>query len=319
MPVKRGDGYWHLLSGGAGGVRGRSVSPALAFAVAALGIGLFSVMDAVMKSLVLGIGVYNALLWRQMASVGLGAVAWKLGRSGRPSGRALKLHFARGLVTAAMALLFFWGLARVPMAQAISLTYISPILALLLAAVTLGERVGRRVVVASVVALGGVGIVMIGHGREGAAGAASLTGVAAVLGSALLYAVNLVIARVQAQAARPGEIAFFQAMVVTATLALAAPWLAVVPDAATWPRLLLAAGLATASLWLLGWAYAHGDTGFLATTEYSSFVYAAGLGYLVFGERVSAFTACGAGVIVVACLYAARRRDIAQTSMEAAA
>ncbi len=255
----------------------RLVSPALAFAVAALGIGLFSVMDAVMKSLVLGIGVYNALLWRQMASVGLGAVAWKLGRSGRPSGRALKLHLARGLVTAAMALLFFWGLARVPMAQAISLTYISPILALLLAAVTLGERVGRRVVVASVMALGGVGIVMIGHGREGAAGAASLTGVAAVLGSALLYAVNLVIARVQAQAARPGEIAFFQALVVTATLALAAPWLAVLPDAATWPRLLLAAGLATASLWLLGWAYAHGDTGFLATTEYSSFVYAAGL------------------------------------------
>ena len=100
---------------------------------------------------------------------------------------------------------------------------------------------------------------------------------------------------------------------------LLAPWLAVLPDAATWPRLLLAAGLATASLWLLGWAYAHGDTGFLATTEYSSFVYAAGLGYLVFGERVSAFTACGAGVIVVACLYAARRRDIAQTSMEAAA
>ncbi|MEG8021322.1 hypothetical protein QP175_16055 [Sphingomonas aerolata] len=74
----------------------RLVSPALAFAVAALGIGLFSVMDAVMKSLVLGIGVYNALLWRQMASVGLGAVAWKLGRSGRPSGRALKLHLARG-------------------------------------------------------------------------------------------------------------------------------------------------------------------------------------------------------------------------------
>ncbi|RZM05273.1 MAG: EamA/RhaT family transporter, partial [Sphingomonas sp.] len=35
-----------------------------------------------MKSLVLAIGVYNALLWRQMISVGLGAVAWKLGNSG---------------------------------------------------------------------------------------------------------------------------------------------------------------------------------------------------------------------------------------------
>ncbi|MDD1452027.1 DMT family transporter [Sphingomonas sp. H160509] len=103
------------------------------------------------------------------------------------------------------------------------------------------------------------------------------------------------------------------------TLALAAPWLAVVPEAAQWPKLILAAGLATASLWLLGWAYAHGDTGFLATTEYTSFVYAAGLGFLVFGERVSAFTLAGAAIIIVACLYAARRRDIAQTSIEASA
>ncbi|MGU3389084.1 DMT family transporter [Sphingomonas sp. M1A8_2b] len=296
----------------------RTVSPALAFAVAALGIGLFSMMDAVMKSLVLAIGVYNALLWRQMISVGLGAIAWKLGKSGRPSGRALKLHLARGLVTTGMAVLFFWGLARVPMAQAVTLTYIAPMLALLLAAVTLGERVGRKTVFASIAALGGVGVVMIGHGREAGA-AASLEGALAVLGSAVLYAVNLVIARLQSQAARPGEIAFFQAVVITLTLALAAPWLAVVPDAATWPKLFAAAALATASLWLLGWAYGHGDTGYLATTEYTSFVYAAVLGFAVFGERVSAFTLAGAAIIVVACLSAARRRDIAQTSIEASA
>ena len=125
-------------------ITSRTVSPALAFAIAALGIGLFSMMDAVMKSLVLAIGVYNALLWRQMISVGLGAVAWKLGKSGQPSARALKLHLARVLVTTAMAVLFFWGLARVPMAQAIALSYIAPLLALLLGAAFLDERVGRR-------------------------------------------------------------------------------------------------------------------------------------------------------------------------------
>lgn len=244
----------------------RNVSPALAFTIAALGIGLFSMMDAVMKSLVLAIGVYNALLWRQIISVGLGAVAWKIGKSGRPSGRALRLHLARGLVTTAMALLFFWGLARLPMAQAVSLTYIAPILALLLGALMLGERVGRKAVLASVAALGGVLVVMIGQGR-GVAGPEAFHGTLAVLGSAVL------------------------------------------PELTQWPTLLLAAGLSTASLWLLGWAYAHGDTGFLATTEYTSFVYAAVLGFLVFGERVSAFTVAGATVIVIACLYTTRRRD----------
>ena len=65
----------------------RPISPAVALAIAAIGIGLFSVMDAVMKGLVLAIGVYNAMFWRSLVNVGLGAAAWRLGRSGRPSRR----------------------------------------------------------------------------------------------------------------------------------------------------------------------------------------------------------------------------------------
>ena len=39
----------------------RHLTPAAAFAVAAAGIWLFSIMDAFMKSLTLALGVYNAL------------------------------------------------------------------------------------------------------------------------------------------------------------------------------------------------------------------------------------------------------------------
>ncbi|GGB19730.1 hypothetical protein GCM10011380_06620 [Sphingomonas metalli] len=296
----------------------RAVSPALAFAVAVAGIGLFSIMDAFMKALVLSIGVYNALLWRTGVATLFGAVTWKVSGGRRPGARALRLHLLRGVVTAAMATLFFWGLARVPMAQAISLTYVAPILALLLAAATLGERVGQRTVLASVAAFAGVLVVVVGNARVAMA-AEAMAGSAAILASAFLYAGNLVIARVQAQAAGPGEIAFFQSAVVVAVLALAAPWLATVPEAAQWPRLVMAALLATASLWLLGWAYAHADTGFLATSEYTSFVHAAVLGWFVFGEPLSAWTLAGAAVIVAACLYTARRRPLDRGALEAAA
>ena len=296
----------------------RAVTPAVAFAIAMLGIGLFSIMDAFMKSLVLGIGVYNALLWRTMISTGLGAAIWRAGGARRPSARAFRLHLMRGGVTSAMAILFFWGLARVPMAQAISLTYIAPILAMLLAALVLREAITRDVVVASAVAFAGVLVILAGQSRV-ALGADALSGALAILASAVLYSINLVIARVQAQAARPAEIAFFQSIVIVVLLALAAPWLAVVPGANEWPKLVAGAILATASLYLLGWAYAHGETGYLATSEYSSFVYAALLGWLVFGERVAITTLAGAMVIVGACLYAARRRDIAQAAIEAAA
>lgn len=297
---------------------GARVSPATALGVAVLGIALFSVMDAFMKALVLAIGVYNALLWRTGIATLMGAAAWKVSGGRRPGARALRIHALRGGVTAAMSLLFFWGLARVPMAQAISLTYIAPILALLLAAVVLGERVGRRTVVASIAALAGVLVVLAGSARVTLADEA-LAGSAAILTSACLYAANLVIARVQAQAAGPGEIALFQSGVVMVVLAVAAPWLAVVPAAAHWPQLAIAAALATASLWLLGWAYAHADTGFLAMSEYSSFVHAALLGWLVFGERLSPWTLAGAAIIVAASLYAVRGRNPGGGALEAAA
>lgn len=292
----------------------RTPSPAIALMIATAGIGLFSVMDAFMKALVLAIGVYNAMFWRSLVNVGFGAAAWRLGWEGRPSRRAIRLHLMRGSVTTLMALFFFWGLGRLPMAQAIALTYIAPILAMLLGAVLLGERVGRRVLVASLAAFIGVVVVAAGQSR-GLAASSDPWGVAAILASAVLYGVNLVIARVQAQAARPGEIVFFQSAVTALLLALAAPWWATVPDGAAWVKLVIASALATSSLMLLAWAYAHGDTGFLATSEYTSFVYAAVLGWAVFGERVSAWTLAGAAIIVAACLYAARRADIGETAV----
>ena len=294
-----------------------ALTPAAAFAIAAAGIGLFSIMDAFMKSLTLTLGVYNALVWRTGLSTLVGGALWAAGGRRRPGGRAMRLHLIRGALTAAMALLFFWGLARVPMAQAIALAYVAPLLALLLGAVLLGERVGARAIVWSLVALGGVGVILLGQARAAAAPAA-LPGALAVLASALLYAVNLIVARLQSQAAGPREIAFFQSAIVTGLLLLAAPWLLAVPPIATWWQIGAAALLATGSLLLLGLAYAHGETGYLATTEYTSFLYAAALGWLVFGERVTAWTLAGAAIIVVACVMAARRRDVARAAVDGA-
>ena len=88
-----------------------------AFAVACLGIAVFSSMDAVVKGLVIAIGTYNTLLWRSFAGIGVSAVPWLWRRPARPSRAAMRLHVERGVVSAGMAVLFFWGLARTPMAQ----------------------------------------------------------------------------------------------------------------------------------------------------------------------------------------------------------
>ena len=59
---------------------------------------------------------------------------------------------------------------------------------------------------------------------------------------------------------------------------------------------------------LLSWAYARAEAQHLAPVEYTSFIWAATLGFLIFGERVLPLTLVGAAMIIVACLIAASRK-----------
>ena len=95
----------------------RPASPLIAFAVASLGIAIFSSMDAVMKGLVIGLGAYNALTWRMLAGTVVSGVPYALSPPRWPARAVMRIHIVRGLVSAVMAYLFFWGLGRVPMAQ----------------------------------------------------------------------------------------------------------------------------------------------------------------------------------------------------------
>lgn len=296
------------------GVR-RSAPPpapprALPFAVAVLGIAVFSSMDAVMKGLVLALGTYDALLWRTLAGAVLTGLIYLPRRAGWPPRAVMRVHLIRGAVSAVMAVTFFWGLARVPMALAIALAFIAPLLALLLAALLLAEAIPRRAIVASLIAFAGVGIIMLGQATAAPA-PDRFRGTIAVLFSAMCYAYNIVLMRQQALVAGPREVAFFQSVIVAAILALGAPFLAHPPDARHAPALLLAAMLATVSLLLLAWAYARAPATYLAPAEYSGFVWAALWGWVVFGEAVAVYTLAGAALIVTGCLIAARRRGVA--------
>ena len=272
-----------------------------------LGIALFSIMDAVMKHLVLEIGTYNALVWRNGAGA-LIAGALFLGTRNRWPGKAvMRVHLTRGLVATVMAVLFFWGLGRVPMAQAIALAFIAPLIALFLAAILLGETIERRAIFASLLGLAGVIVIFTGQARADL-GPEALAGSLAILLSACLYAYNIILMRQQAQVAGPIEVAFFMSGITALVLVLAAPVLGEIPAAEHWPLILLGSLLAFGSLVLLAWAYARAQAQHLAPVEYTSFIWAALLGWFIFAEPVGLFTLAGAALIVIACLIAASRR-----------
>jgi S-adenosylmethionine uptake transporter len=285
----------------------KPVSTAVAFGVATLGIACFSIMDAVMKGLSLQMGAYNALLWRTMAGAAIGGAVFFARRSAWPGKAAMRVHLTRGILSAFMAMLFFWGLARVPLAQAIALAFVAPLIALYLAAILLHEKIERRAILASLLGLAGVLVIFLGQ-AEADLGPDAFRGSLAILASAGLYAYNIILMRQQALLAKPVEIAFFMSLIMVTCFLVAAPFLAVAPEPSHLPAIVGAALLAFVSLIFLSWAYARAEAQHLAPVEYTSFIWAAILGFLVFGEQVLPLTLVGAGMIVVACLIAASRR-----------
>jgi S-adenosylmethionine uptake transporter len=286
-----------------------------AFAVATLGIALFSLMDALMKGLSLAIGTYNALLWRTLGGTALAGAVFLWRRSHWPAPSAMRFHLIRGSMSSLMAVLFFWGLARVPMAQAIALAFVAPLMALYLASIILKEKIERRAILASLLGLAGVAVILMGQAAA-ELGPEAFWGSLSILGSAALYAWNIILMRQQAQLAGPVEIAFFTSLIMGGCFLLAAPFLAVAPPAGQVPQILGAALLTFGSLLLLSWAYARAEAQQLAVTEYTGFLWASLFGFLFFAEPVRPLTWVGALMIVVACLLAARPRAAALPAVE---
>ena len=279
----------------------------LPFAVACMGIATFAGMDAVMKGLSLQMGAYNAMLWRTFIALVLAAALFLLWRGRWPGKSVLRFHIWRGMVTSLMAFLFFWGLVYVPLAEAIGLSFIAPLIALYLAAALLKEKISELAILASIIGFAGA-LVIVGGRWGGHYSEDVWKGVAAILLSAILYAYNLILQRQQAQIAGPIEITFFQNATMVAVYLVFAPFKAVAPTLDQLPSLAAAALLGIASLLLLSWSYARAEAKILIPVEYTAFVWACLFGWLVFAEEVTAATLGGTALIVVGCLVAMRQK-----------
>lgn len=288
-------------------MRPDSASPVIPFLIACAGIATFSAMDVLMKGLSIDIGAYNAVLWRTGAGTILSGAIYFASRPAMPDRATLRIHAIRSLFVAGMAVSFFWALARLPMAEAIAIAFIAPLATLYMAAIFLGEKIGPRSIIASVLGIAGVLVIVAGKLGRGDYAPEALWAVGAVVVSALLYAYNLILARRQAKMAEPMEIAFFQNGFVALILALGAPWFLAVPGSDQAIPLVGAAFLAVTSLLLLSWAYARAEAQILATTEYTGFLWAMLFGWMFFDEAVTWPTIVGAVLIVVGCLIVARK------------
>ncbi|KMO19814.1 DMT family transporter [Methylobacterium platani] len=290
----------------------RSTSPASAVLLAALGIGLLSLMDATIKGLSERYGVTGIAFARYAVGTLVMAAVLAALRPGWPSAETWRTNGLRAVLVVATALCFFHGLSVLPLAEALALSFLSPIFIALFAALLLRERVRAPVWAGLVVGFVGVGIVVAGQigsevGSEGPRAAASTWGIAAILVSALTYALSMVLLRARARHDPVVTIVAIQNAGPAAMLAGPAAWTWTPVAAPDWALLVLVGVLGVAGHLVLSRAYARAEASRLAAMEYTALLWAIGLGYVAFGEVPGAATLAGAGLILAGSALAARR------------
>ena len=280
---------------------------ALPFLAAVAGVAFLSLMDAFMKDASLAAGAYSATMLRSVIAAAITVPIWLARKPRLPGRQVMRLHVQRGVISAFMALSFFYALTKLPLAEAIAISFVAPLIALYFAHLWLGEKIARGAIQASV--LGFVGTMVIVWGRLGRSdfGEGTALGLASLAFSALLYAYNFVVIRRQSQLAGPLEIATFQAVIGGVVLALAAPFFFVMPTLDTTGTLAIAAALSVSASMIIAWAYARAEAQVLVPVEYTGFLWAALFGWMFFREAVTWPTIVGVCLIVVACWIAAPR------------
>lgn len=283
--------------------------PLAPIVIAIVGIGLFAAMDAVMKGASLAVGAFSAFFLRCLIGFCIIAPVWWLTNRRRPERAVLKIHLVRGFITAFMGWSFFYSLIYLPLAEAIALSFIAPLIALYLAAVLLKEDVHPRAYLAAVLGLAGVMIIVAGKLGRADMNEDAVWGLAALLLSAVLYAWNLVLQRQQALVARPAEVSMFQNGMVIVVLLAGTPFLLEWPQRETWNYIGAGAVFAVGATVCLSWAYARAEAQRLVPIEYTAFLWAVLFGWFLYDEAVTVATIAGTALIVLGCWIATRQKE----------
>ncbi|MDQ7957286.1 MAG: DMT family transporter [Rhodocyclaceae bacterium] len=269
-----------------------------------LACAFFACMDALLKQLA---GHYPPL--QVMALRGLTAlplvcvwIAWRR-EAGTLVHRRLRwgLHLLRAALNMTMLVLFVYGLQTLGLAEAYTLSFIAPLLMVLIAVPLLGESVLPRHWLA--IGLGFAGVVIALRPEQDDFLSA---GALAVLGAAACYALSNMLGRLVSRTESSSALVFWTtaAMAVGGSLLAAPQWVPIRPGHG-W----LLAGLAVFGFLgqvTIAEAFRHGQAAAIAPFEYSALAWGIALDWLFWHAVPDGWTLAGAAIIVASGIWLVR-------------
>lgn len=262
----------------------------------AAGAFAFSVMSAAVKFAGVRLPLFEIVALRSLVVAVLSGIAvHRGGHSFRPQEPWRLLQ--RALFGFATLSCYFYAVIHLPLADATVIYFLNPVLTAVAAALTLGERMGWKEVGLVLVSL--LGVVIVARPGFLFAGAERLDPFAVTIGvaSAALSAGSWV--TIRSIRRDPPLLVVFYFSALTVVLAVPLMLADMVRPAPLELLAIAVAGVAThaAQLWVT-WGFRLERAGRASAVSYVQIVFAAGWGWLLFGEVPDVWTWVGAAVIV---------------------
>jgi drug/metabolite transporter (DMT)-like permease len=279
--------------------RGRARGLALLLA----GTVLIAVMDMLVKVMS---DTYSTaqLTWARYVAqtVLLVVLATPRGAFARMRTNRLDLHLLRAGLLVVSSFAFFASLRALPLTEANAIGFAAPLLITAMSAPILAEKVTLRQWVA--VVAGFAGVLLVIRPGSGVFGWAAFLPLLSACCAALYH----VLTRVVGRSEDPANTLYYLGIVGAVSLSGVVPFFWVTPDLIGVAAMVAIGALGTVGLFLLARAFQAAPAASLSPFFYVYLVWATGLGWLVFGDVPSLWTACGSAVILASGLYVYRDR-----------
>jgi drug/metabolite transporter (DMT)-like permease len=217
----------------------------------------------------------------------------------------MKLYIFRGGVHGIAVILWFYAMARIPIAEVTAIGYVSPIFVTIGAALVLGERLHLRRIVGVLVGLVGTLIIIRPGFQE------VNIGQLAQLVAAPLFATSYILAKKMTSRADPGTIVGMLTLFCTLALLPGAilQWRTPTTEELLW--LTLTALFATIGHYTLTRAFRAAPITVTQPFAFLQLIWAALLGITLFGEQLDLYVMIGGALIVIAVTYISHREAAA--------
>lgn len=222
------------------------------------------------------------------------------GRAGLVPDRPVYHLFRAGFLIAA-TFLFFTSLKTLPIADALAIFFVQPLVVTLLSALVLREKVGPRRWTA--VAIGFVGTLIIIRPGFGIWNPGNLY----ALGSGTSLAIYFVMTR-SISGSAPAMVTTFQTNAMGTLIASLGVWAVWHPPTpAEWAMFAALGAIATFGHYLIVRAYDHAEASLLAPLAYTEMVTSTLLGWRIFGDLPDGWTFLGVGILIGCAIYISMR------------